>query len=122
MKTRRLPGQPHRGSVEHGHAQEFIPSMTMRKRTQSAIPLPAPLFDYPLSWVYTGLMEAFLITIAVLVLVLILWFEVAMFLDVIRNKKLSENEKILWVLGMFLLHPIIAIVYYFVAHSRLNTR
>jgi hypothetical protein len=71
---------------------------------------------------YTGLMELLLIAIAVLLVVAVLWFEVAMFLDVLRNKKLSENEKILWVLGMFLLHPVIAIVYYFVAHSRLNSK
>jgi len=63
-----------------------------------------------------------IITIFVLVLAAILWFEVAMFLDVLRNRKLSDNEKILWVLGMFLLHPIIAIVYYFVAHTRLNSK
>jgi hypothetical protein len=61
-----------------------------------------------------------LFIIPVLIIILILWFEVVMFLDVLKNKKLSDNEKILWVLGMFLLHPIIAIVYYFTAHSRFN--
>jgi hypothetical protein len=58
--------------------------------------------------------------LAVAVVGAILWFEIVMFLDVIRNKKISDNEKILWVLGMFLLHPFIAIVYYFVAHSRIS--
>jgi hypothetical protein len=67
-------------------------------------------------------MELLLIIIAALLVIAILWFEVAMFLDVLKNKKLSENEKILWVLGMFLLHPVIAIVYYFVAHSRLHSK
>jgi hypothetical protein len=63
--------------------------------------------------------------LAVLLLVilgLVLWFEIAMFLDAIRNKRLSENEKILWVIGMLLLHPFIAIVYYFTAHSRIDTK
>ncbi|HSX27540.1 MAG TPA: hypothetical protein VLG25_02030 [Patescibacteria group bacterium] len=54
-------------------------------------------------------------------LLAIIAFEVYMFLDVLKNPGLSDNERIIWVLGMFLLHPVIAIVYYFVAHSRLNT-
>lgn len=64
-------------------------------------------------------MKALLI-IPIVLIILLLWFEVAMFLDVLKNRKLSDNEKLLWVIGMFLLHPIIAIVYYFTAHSRLN--
>ena len=51
----------------------------------------------------------------------VLTFEVFMFLDVLKNKKLTETEKLIWVVGMFLLHPIIAIVYYFVAHTRLSS-
>ncbi len=55
-----------------------------------------------------------------LVLIAVLVFEVLMFLDVLKNRRLSDTEKVLWVLGMFLLHPVIAIVYYYVAHSRLK--
>jgi hypothetical protein len=67
------------------------------------------------------MLATLLIIVCAIVVVAILWFEVAMFLDVLKNKKLTDNEKILWVLGMFLLHPIIAIVYYFVARSSLNS-
>lgn len=55
-----------------------------------------------------------IIAIAVLV------FEVFMFIDAIKNPRLSDTEKILWCAGMILIHPIIAIVYYFVARSALN--
>jgi len=63
----------------------------------------------------------FFISIASIIL-LALVFEVWMFLDVLKNKKLTDTEKILWVLGMFLLHPIIAIVYFFVARSSLDAK
>lgn len=67
-------------------------------------------------------MIAVIIIPVVLIIALILAFEVWMFLDVLKNKKLTDTEKILWVLGMFLLHPIIAIVYFFVARSSLNAK
>ena len=44
---------------------------------------------------------------------LILWFEVWMFLDLLSNKNISSNDKILWALGMLLLHPFVALFYYF---------
>lgn len=62
----------------------------------------------------------FLFLLIPLVLIAVLVFEVLMFLDVLKNRRLSDTEKVLWVLGMFLLHPVIAIVYYYVAHSRLK--
>jgi phosphotransferase system glucose/maltose/N-acetylglucosamine-specific IIC component len=48
----------------------------------------------------------------------ILVFEVAMFIDVILNKNISDEAKILWVIGMLLLHPFIAIAYYFTDHKK----
>lgn len=50
----------------------------------------------------------------------ILVFEVLMFVDVIQNKKLTDNERALWAIGMVLVHPIVAIVYYFIARSKLD--
>jgi uncharacterized RDD family membrane protein YckC len=64
---------------------------------------------------------AFLFSLLGLIIVAVLAFEVLMFLDALKNPKLNDTEKLIWVLGMLLLHPIIAIVYYFVAHSRLST-
>jgi len=62
-----------------------------------------------------------LISLAILLLIGILLFEILMFLDVIKNKKLSDTEKIIWAFGMLLFHPVVAIVYYFAAHSRLRS-
>jgi hypothetical protein len=38
-----------------------------------------------------------------------------MFVDAIKNPRLSDSEKLLWCLGMFFIHPFVAIAYYFVA-------
>lgn len=62
-----------------------------------------------------GLALALLVGVAV---VGILVFEVLMFIDVIKNPRLSDNEKILWAAGMLFLHPVVAIAYYFVAYSK----
>ena len=48
----------------------------------------------------------------------ILAFEVWMLIDVIRNTAISAERKVLWVIGMFLLHPFVAIVYYFTDRTR----
>lgn len=58
-----------------------------------------------------------LISFVSAVLLVILAFEIWMFVDAIRNSKLSDNEKLLWCIGMIFFHPVIAIVYYFVAYS-----
>lgn len=58
----------------------------------------------------------------ILALALILVFEVWMFVDVIRNPKLDQTARILWILGMVLVHPIVAIVYYFTAYSGRDPR
>ena len=59
--------------------------------------------------------------LAVLVLVLIafiLVFEIWMFIDVIQNDAISSEVKLLWIIGMFLLHPIVAIGYFFTDHRK----
>lgn len=56
--------------------------------------------------------------ITLLVLALVLVFEIWMLVDVITNHEISDNAKILWVIGMILIHPIIAIIYYFTDHQK----
>ncbi|HEV2403339.1 MAG TPA: hypothetical protein VGS08_04000 [Candidatus Saccharimonadales bacterium] len=58
--------------------------------------------------------------LAVLLLLAILIFEIVMFVHVIRNRKIAFNEKVLWAIGMLVLHPFVAIAYYFV-HYRSST-
>ncbi len=48
----------------------------------------------------------------------VLVFEILMFLDVLKNQRISDTEKILWAVGMLFIHPIVAIAYYFIAHSK----
>ncbi|MFA5004333.1 MAG: hypothetical protein WC498_03605 [Candidatus Saccharimonadales bacterium] len=48
----------------------------------------------------------------------ILAFEVWMFVDAVRNPKLTDNEKLIWCLGMIFVHPVIAIVYYFIVYLK----
>jgi hypothetical protein len=47
----------------------------------------------------------------------ILAFEIWMFIDVLRNPRLSAGRKLLWAIGMLLLHPFVAIAYYFTARK-----
>jgi hypothetical protein len=64
-----------------------------------------------MSFLFLGFLA--LILLALLVLV----FEIVMFIDVLQNKKLSSNDRWLWVIGMLLFHPFVAIVYYFMTRS-----
>lgn len=57
-----------------------------------------------------------LIFIALCLAALILVFEVWMFFDCVLNKKLADTPKIWWIIGMLLLHPFVAIAYYFVVY------
>lgn len=58
--------------------------------------------------------------IIVFILLLILAFEVWMLIDVITNEKVPTIHKVWWVIGMFLIHPIVAIVYFLVSRSHYN--
>ena len=53
-----------------------------------------------------------------LLAVAILIFEVVMFIDVIVNKNITDQARILWIIGMILLHPFVAIAYYFTDHKK----
>lgn len=41
----------------------------------------------------------------------ILVFEVVMFVHVLRNSNISDERRILWAVGMLLIHPFVAIAY-----------
>lgn len=51
----------------------------------------------------------------IIVLALVLAFEIWMFVDALKNKQLTDMERLLWCIGMLLIHPFVAIIYYFVA-------
>jgi hypothetical protein len=44
---------------------------------------------------------------------LVLAFEIWMFIHAFRNPHISQERKLLWLLGMLLVHPIVAIAYLF---------
>ncbi len=47
-----------------------------------------------------------------IILLAIIGFEVWMFVHAIQNDQISSNTRLLWIIGMLLVHPIVAIVYY----------
>ncbi|HSX48241.1 MAG TPA: hypothetical protein VLF41_01945 [Candidatus Nanoarchaeia archaeon] len=58
------------------------------------------------------------LAVLIIVVLAILVFEIAMFVSVIQNEKITTEVKLLWILGMFLIHPFIAIAYYFSDHRK----
>jgi hypothetical protein len=60
------------------------------------------------------------ITLVVVILLglAVLTFEVWMFVNVIVNKNIDTTRKILWIIGMLLIHPFVAIGYYFTDYKR----
>jgi len=56
--------------------------------------------------------------IVYIVLLAIFIFEIAMFISVIRNKHISDTAKVLWAVGMIILHPFVAIAYYFTDYKK----
>lgn len=53
----------------------------------------------------------------ILIALAVLAFEIYMFVDAIRNPRISNDRRILWLLGMLLLHPFVAIAYYYTDHK-----
>ena len=45
-------------------------------------------------------------------------FEIFMIIDAIKNKKLSDSAKALWIVGIIVLNPVGVLAYYFVAYSK----
>jgi len=60
-----------------------------------------------------GVLAVFSVVAAV-----ILIFELLMLIHVIRNQFIPTNKKAIWIIGMLLLHPFIAIWYYFSDYRR----
>jgi hypothetical protein len=55
----------------------------------------------------------FFLALVIALAVLVLAFEVWMFIDAMTNQALTTTTRFLWLFGMLLLHPIVAIAYYF---------
>lgn len=51
--------------------------------------------------------------VVILAAILIAAFEIWMIVDAALNKKISDRAKAWWIVGMIILHPFVAIVYYF---------
>jgi hypothetical protein len=69
------------------------------------------------NFAFLGLSPA-LGVIVIIVLLAILVFEIAMFISVIQNKFITGNTKALWIVGMLLIHPLVAIAYYFTDYNK----
>ena len=55
----------------------------------------------------------------ILVIALLLFaFEVWMIVDAAINKKLSDKAEIWWIIGMLIIHPFVAIAYFFTGHRQ----
>ena len=46
------------------------------------------------------------------IFLLLFVFEILMFINAFRNPKLAPTERMLWLVGMLLIHPFVALVYY----------
>ncbi|HET7060206.1 MAG TPA: hypothetical protein VFH99_02735 [Candidatus Saccharimonadales bacterium] len=57
-------------------------------------------------------------TVVILVLLIIFAFEIWMFVSAITNKVIAGTAKIWWIVGMVLIHPIVAIIYYFTDYKK----
>ena len=53
-----------------------------------------------------------------IVILLILVFEVWMIVDAAINNKLTDKAKAWWIVGMFIIHPFVAIAYFFTDHRK----
>lgn len=45
-------------------------------------------------------------------------FEIVMFVSAVSNKLITTNRKVLWIVGMLLLSPFVAIGYYFTDYKK----
>lgn len=56
--------------------------------------------------------------IIIIVVLLIAAFEIWMIVDAALNKKISDKAKVWWIIGMFIIHPFVAIIYFFTDHRK----
>ncbi len=68
--------------------------------------------------IFVGLLGIFLVLMIIVVAVALFAFWLWMLIDALRNKALTDNEKLVWVLVIVFLHFLGAIIYFFVARSK----
>ena len=51
--------------------------------------------------------------IIIILVILIAIFDIWMIVNAALNKKITDKAKTWWIIGMLLIHPIVAIVYFF---------
>jgi len=56
--------------------------------------------------------------IIIVVALLIAAFEVWMIVNAALNKKISDKAKTWWIIGMVIVHPFVAIAYFFTDHRK----
>jgi hypothetical protein len=61
-----------------------------------------------------GVPEVFI----VIILLAVLTFEIFMILSALQNKRLSDSTRALWIIGMLLVHPFVAVAYYFTDYKK----
>lgn len=58
--------------------------------------------------------------ILILLAAVVLAFEVWMFVSALQNPRLNDSQRLIWCIGMVLVHPFVAIAYYFMEHTKGN--
>jgi hypothetical protein len=56
--------------------------------------------------------------IIIIAFIAILVFEITMFVHCIKNHKIADNYKVLWLIGMLFIHPFVAIAYYLTDYKK----
>jgi hypothetical protein len=50
--------------------------------------------------------------------ILIFAFEIWMIIDAATNKEITDKAKAWWIIGMLIIHPFVAIAYFFTGHRK----
>jgi hypothetical protein len=43
-----------------------------------------------------------------------------MLISAVRNQHITTSIKVLWIVGMFIIHPLVAIAYYFTDYKKMQ--
>jgi hypothetical protein len=62
------------------------------------------------------------IALLIVAMLLVLAFEVWMLIDVLEFRKVPTNSRVAWVVGMFLIHPFVAMAYILVRSRYKQTK
>jgi hypothetical protein len=60
-----------------------------------------------------------MISLFIGVILLVLAFEIWMFIDMLKNPHLTDQNRLLWAIGMLFVHPFVAILYYLTDHKKI---